>query len=181
MGQPKALTAQRVAELEQAVSARWAPEAFRRFQCVWLSHVLGLSAPAIAEALGLNPSSVRRIWAQFVREGATVIDGNGNRGGRRNQHMTFEEEAAFLREHSALFDHAGSGLMGALKEAFERRVGGAVHRTTIYRLLVRHGRTKVTARSSRSASSAVAGSSRWRGVTPPSVSQGRIRKPNKVR
>jgi transposase len=142
MNQTDASVTQIRAELERIVQARWTPEVFRRFQCVWLAHVLNLSAPEIAAALGLNVSTVRRIRTEFAREGACAIEGKGNRGGRRNQCMSFEEEVVFLRNHQELFSRSGIVQASALKEAFEARAGRLVHKTTIYRLLERHGRRR---------------------------------------
>lgn len=141
----KTSAAQKISELEQIVYARWAPEVFRRFQCVWLTYVLDLSAQEIAKAIGLSVSTVRRIRTEFGRDGIQAIDGKGNRGGRRNQCMSFEEESAFLRNHAELFSRTGVADVGALKEAFEATVGRAVHKTTIYRLLERHGRKRSNA------------------------------------
>lgn len=119
-------------ELGRFAESRWPPEVFRRFQCVWLSEVMGLPPQWIADALALHVSTVRRIRAEFLREGLDAIDGKGNRGGRRNHYLTFQEEAEFLRENAA-------GGLRELKVAFEARVGSVVHKTTIYRLLERHG------------------------------------------
>ena len=139
MSQAQAAVAQKIVELEQVIGGRWTPEVFRRFQCIWLTHALDLPAQAIAQALDLNVSTVRRIRAEFARDGVRAIDGKGNRGGRRNQCMSFEEELVFLRSHAELFDRSGAADVGALKAAFEARVGRTIHKTTIYRLLERHG------------------------------------------
>jgi hypothetical protein len=143
MRQASAFTSQRVAELDQIVLSKWTPEVFNRFQCVWLSFVLDMPAPEIATALGLNVSTVRRIRTEFLRDGSKAIVGKGNRGGRRNQHMSFEEEAEFLRDHPELFTRSGAGDVKSLKDAFEARIGKAVHKTTIYRLLERHGKQRM--------------------------------------
>lgn len=149
MNPVKAAAAQRISELEQIVMAHWTLEVFRRFQCVWLSYVLDLPAHEIAKVLGLHVATVRRIGAEFAREGILVIAGKGNRGGRRNQCMSFEEESAFLQKHTELFNRSGVVAVGALKEAFEASVGRTIHKTTIYRLLERHGRKKIGADAGR--------------------------------
>ena len=109
MTHARAAVAQRISELDQLVEARWPPEVFRRFQCVWLTHVLDLSAQEIAAALDLNVATVRRIRAEFARDGVCAIDGKGNRGGRRNQCMSLEEERAFLKSHTDLLERPGIG------------------------------------------------------------------------
>lgn len=135
---------QRMAELEQLVLERWTPEAFRRFQCIWLTSKLDLSTHDIAGALGLNISTVRRIRMEFGRDGIRAIEGKGNRGGRRNQHMTLDEERAFLRDCAGMLEAPGGGGVTALKEALEARLGVSVHKTTVYRLLERHGLRRIT-------------------------------------
>jgi hypothetical protein len=95
--------------------------------------------------------------------------------------MTFEEEAAFLREHSELFNRGGSGLVAALKASFERHVGDTVHKTTIYRLLARHGWTRTGVGSRRSTTAISVGSSRRKDGGPVPVSQGRKRRTRKTR
>jgi len=145
-GMKQAEAAPGLPELDQIVVARWSPEAFRRFQCVWLTHTLKLPAREIARALELNVSTVRRIRSEFARDGMKAIDGKGNRGGRRNECMSLEEEEAFLGSHADLFDRSGAADISALKAAFEAHVGRPVHKTTIYRLLERHGRKRIRRR-----------------------------------
>lgn len=159
----KTSVAQKISQLEQIVYARWAPEVFRRFQCIWLTYVLDLPVYEIAKAVGLSVSTVRRIRTEFGRDGVQAIDGKGNRGGRRNQCMSYEEESAFLRSHAEFFNRSGIADVGALKEAFEARVGRTVHKTTIYRLLERHGRKKGGADGGRSEGESTLAVSRRKG------------------
>lgn len=144
MDDRQASVLRRSQELERFAESRWPPEVFRRFQCVWLSEVMELDSQSIANALALHVSTVRRIRAEFLRKGVGAIDGKGNRGGRRNQYLTLQEEADFLRANAS----AG---MRELKEAFEARVGVVVHKTTIYRLLERHGARPGPRRTGRAA------------------------------
>ena len=126
-------------ELDQIVEERWKLEAFRRFQCIWLSRVAHLTARSIAEALCLNISTVRRIHAAFRRDGRVAIEGRGNRGGRRKGHLTLKEEAAFLDTFAEQSTDGRIHTINALKKAYESRIGKRVNKTTIYRLLERHG------------------------------------------
>jgi hypothetical protein len=61
--------------------------------------------------------------------------------------MTLTEEAAFLREHSQKSKDGKIRNVSELKHDYERRVGGTVHKTTIYRMLERHGWRKVAPRT----------------------------------
>ena len=147
MGKAAVLTAARIRELEDSVQERWSREAFLRFQCVWLRHALALSAPEISRALCISVSTVRRIHAEFIRTGRPAIEGKGNRGGRRRGLMTLAEEAAFLREHGRRSKDGKIRNVTELKRDYESRTGRTVHKTTIYRLLERHGWRKVAPRT----------------------------------
>lgn len=147
MGKAAIFTAARIRELEASAEERWSREAFLRFQCVWLRHALELSAPQIAQALCLSVSSVRRIHAEFIKTGRPAIEGKGNRGGRRRGLMTLAEESTFLREHARLSKDGKIRNVSELKRDYEIRTGRTVHKTTIYRLLERHGWRKVAPRT----------------------------------
>ena len=147
MGKAAAFTTERVRELEASAEERCSREAFLRFQCVWLRHTLELSAPAIAQALCISVSTVRRIHAEFIKTGRPAIEGKGNRGGRRRGLMSMAEEAAFLREHGRRSKDGKIRNVSELKRDFETRTGRTVHKTTIYRLLERHGWRKVAPRT----------------------------------
>lgn len=147
MGKASGFSAARTRELERSAAERWSREAFFRFQCVWLRHSLGLSAPEIARALQLSVSSVRRIHAEFIKIGRPAIEGKGNRGGRRKGLMSLDEEASFLREHSHQSKDGKIRNVSQLKRDYEACVGHSVHKTTIYRLLERNGWRKVAPRT----------------------------------
>lgn len=147
MGKAATFTADRVRELEDCLQERWSQEVFTRFQCVWLRHALALSAPEISQALCISVSTVRRIHAEFVKFGRSAIEGKGNRGGRRRELMSLAEEAAFLREHGRRSKDGKIRNVAELKRDYERRVGRVVHKTTIYRMLERHGWRKVAPRT----------------------------------
>lgn len=110
------------------------PEAARRYKCVWMRFALGMTASHIAEILRLNPCTVRHIHSAFLREGAKAILGRGNRGGRRRENMTIEEECAFLHNNAACAMDRRS-----LQRAYEEQVGKRVDASTIRHLLKRHG------------------------------------------
>jgi transposase len=82
--------------LEQALRGARSKAEFQRVQCVWLRAALGLNANQVAQALGWRPTSVRRLQAQFLRQGEGLWDRPG-RGGRHRQNLTREEEARLLQ------------------------------------------------------------------------------------
>jgi transposase len=68
---------------------------FQRVQCLWLRAALGLNANQVAQALGWRPTSVRRLQAQYGRQGEALWQRPG-RGGRRHQNLSVAEEAQLL-------------------------------------------------------------------------------------
>lgn len=146
MSQPESTRANPSQELDDIVRDRWKREAFRRFQCIWLSQVAHLAPKSIAEMLCLSISTVRRVCAAFERDGRIAIEGQGNRGGRRLGHLTFKEEAAFLNAFAKGSTNGRIHTINALKTAYESRIGKKVNKTTIYRLLERHGWGNVATR-----------------------------------
>lgn len=133
-------------ELEKVIGECWRLDAFKRFQCVWLACTFQLSAKEIAAALQLHISTVRRIQASYQREGRIVLEGRGNRGGRRRGYLTFEEEAAFLNAFARRLKNGRIRTINGLKAVYETRIGQKVNKTTIYRLLERHGWGNVATR-----------------------------------
>ena len=139
MGEASKLHPRRIRDFERIVKEHWKLDSFKRFQCVWLGQVLHLGAEEIAGALQLHVSTVRRIQAAYEREGRIAIEGRGNRGGRRRCYMSFEAEAAFLEAYARTARQGHICTITGLKTAFEEKVGHKVNKTTIYRLLERHG------------------------------------------
>src|ERR1039457_4044342 len=61
---------------------------FQRLQCLWLRAQLALSTEAIAQAVCLSVSHVRRIWSDYLRGGLAAAQGRP-RGGRRQPRQFF--------------------------------------------------------------------------------------------
>jgi len=118
---------------------------FQRAQAVWLRVALDLSDSEIATATGLSSNTVRCLQSRFRLRGETALIGVG-RGGRRRQNLTVDQEEEVLRP---FLEQAGSGAIlqvGPIKDAYERVVGREVPKSTVYRLLARHGWRKLAPR-----------------------------------
>ncbi|MGH7867155.1 MAG: winged helix-turn-helix domain-containing protein [Candidatus Dormibacteraceae bacterium] len=118
---------------------------YQRIQCVGLRAALGLSADQVATALGWLPTSVRRLQAQYLREGETALRTVG-RGGRRHQNLTLKEEQQILQRFSPQAERGGMLEVSRFKQAYEETVGHRVPKSTVYRMLARHGWRKITPR-----------------------------------
>jgi transposase len=116
-----------------------------RILCVWLRASLGLSSPQIATVLGWHPGSVRNLQARVLREGIGVLEQPG-RGGRHRAHLTRAEEEALLADFCFAAGQGGVVEAGPLRAAYEKQVEHPVAKSTLYRLLARHGWRKLVPR-----------------------------------
>lgn len=118
---------------------------YQRVQCLWLRAELGLNSTQIAAAVGFTSGTVRVIQSRYFAGGESALIGEG-RGGRRHQYLTAEEEDDLLKD---FFDKAREGgvlVVSEIKNAYEKKVGRTVNKTTVYRMLERHGWRKIAPR-----------------------------------
>jgi transposase len=118
---------------------------YRRALCLWLRAVLGLPAADIATALGWRTGSVHNLHSLYLRQGVTALSGVG-RGGRHRQLLTIEQESALLAAFSSAAAQGGVAEAGAVRAALEQQLGHDVDKSTVYRLLARHGWRKLVPR-----------------------------------
>jgi transposase len=138
---PKGASQQLARGLKQAKSKA----EFQRIQCLWLRASLGLGADQVAQAIGWQSSSVRRLQAQYLKEGKRVLQAVG-RGGRRNQNLTVEQERQLLAEFDVKAERSGMLEVSQIRRAYEDAVGHPVPKSTVYRMLARHGWRKIAPR-----------------------------------
>jgi transposase len=95
-------------------------------------------ATDIATHCGTTVAMVHQVIASYNRLGVAAVETPG-KGGRRRQYVSWQEEQAFL---APFFTRAARGEIataGEIKHAFEAQLGHPVHKSTISRLLNRHG------------------------------------------
>jgi transposase len=135
-------TVERLAErLKQATSR----SQYQRIQCVLIRATLGSSATEIAQLLGWSTATVHVMHSRWAKEGEAIFEVRA-RGGRRHQHLTPAQEAELL---APFVDRARAGAMlsaAEIQAAYRDLTGKAVARSTVYRLLERHGWRKVMPR-----------------------------------
>lgn len=103
-------------------------------------------AKSIALHTGVSIPTVRAVISRYNRLGPAALDTPG-KGGRRNQHLTPQQEQTFL---APFFERAERGQIATVHEihtALQTQLGTSVHESTVYRLLHRHGWRKLAARS----------------------------------
>ncbi len=143
MRPPKEIPDSAKEDLSRALKESRTKREYQRVLCIWLRVIMGLSADQIAFAVGLSVSSVWRIHSIYLREGEAALVCAEGRGGRRNQNMSKEEEEMFLQQ---FFQEAEKGdilEVSRVKAAYEKHVSHQVPKSTIYRMLDRHGWRKI--------------------------------------
>jgi transposase len=131
--------------LAEALSQAQTKAEFQRIQCLWLRDSLGLDANQVAIAIGWQPTSVRRLQAQYLKKGEQVLSSVG-RGGRRHQNLTLQPEQQLLAEFSSQAEAAGMSEVSRIQRAYEQTVRHPVPKSTVYRMLARHGWRKIAPR-----------------------------------
>jgi len=109
----------------------------RQCQAILIPALTGASLEVTARLLGVSRNHVCMLRRLF-RSGGTA-DAISTRGGRRRALMSIEEEAAFLAACRTSAHPAREPDVAFIHAAFERAVGRQVPKSTVYRLLARHG------------------------------------------
>ena len=118
---------------------------YQRIQCVLIRATLGSSAAQIAQLLGWSTATVHVMHSRWAKEGESIFDVK-RRGGRRHQHLTPEQEKELLAPFVQRAEAGGMLGVAEIVQAYRERCGQEVARSTVYRLLQRHGWRKVVPR-----------------------------------
>jgi transposase len=145
MRTPKPLSNEAIERLAKDLKQAKTKAEFQAVQCLWLRVSLGLSADQVATAIGWHPSSVRKLQSLYLREGSNALKRTG-RGGRRRQNLTLEEEQNLLQKFLYQSELGGILEVSQVKAAYEQAAGHRVPKSTVYRMLARHGWRKIAPR-----------------------------------
>ena len=102
-----------------------------------------------ARAVGWSQSTVKIIQSRYLREGEKVLLGKG-RGGRRYSNLTINQEKELLDSFLEKAKSGGVLVVSEIKIAYEKLFDKKVPKSTIYRMLARHGWRKIAPRSKHS-------------------------------
>ncbi len=102
-------------------------------------------AGEIALHTGLARQTVHNMVSEYNRTGEAFLKKPG-RGGRRKAYLTPEEEQRILKRFEALAFTGQVATAAGIQTAFEKCVGHEVSRSTVYRMMQRHGWRKVMPR-----------------------------------
>ncbi|MBU1627997.1 winged helix-turn-helix domain-containing protein [bacterium] len=102
-------------------------------------------AKQIALHTGLAEQTVHNFVSLYNRFGSQAIETPG-KGGRKHSYLSFDEEADFLKSFEEKAVKGQIATANEIKTALEKRLGHGVHKTTVYRILKRHGWRKLSPR-----------------------------------
>ena len=105
----------------------------------------GVKNPEIAIKLDTSAKVVSRWVSAYWKDGIQALVGGKYVGNRRN--MSLSEEEDFLDEYKKQAEQGQIVEVGAMKAAYEEKVGHTIGGNQIYRVLHRHGWRKVMPRS----------------------------------
>lgn len=131
--------------MESAQKAKTADE-LRAAQAVIFPVLLGVDDRTSAQLLGRCRGTVIRMRKQFRERHSGTVPADRNWGGRRRCYMSFQEERRFLSNFQGEAQKGGVISVVKIQQAFESLVGRKVAKTTIYRMLDRHGWRKILPR-----------------------------------
>lgn len=131
--------------MEQLLKLTHSLDEYRHLQSIYFRSKYEFSAQQIADMVGLKLQTIRNIHSAFLREGEAALQ-TKPMGGRRQTRLSLEEEEALL----ATFQVEGQlGRILAIHrvwQAYQEKVGQPVAKSTVYRLLYRHGWRKLAPR-----------------------------------
>jgi transposase len=110
----------------------------RYWHIIWLALTAPRHAEEIARQAGVSPVTVHRVLARYRRGGVAAIEGV-RKGGRRHGCLPLAEEAAFLAPFAERAAGGERVRVEEIQQVLQARLGHALHRVTVERLLARHG------------------------------------------
>ena len=115
-------------------------------QAVIIPALLGVSDRVAGEILGRSRGTVVRKRNGFRQQHSRKKSSSRKWGGRRYGYMRIDQERQFLSRFFEQASHGGVLIVSEIKRAFEVLVGRKVAKTTVYRMLDRHGWRKIMPR-----------------------------------
>lgn len=115
----------------------------RQSQGILIPALTGASLEITAEVIGLSRDRVCVLRRAFRSNGFKGVDATEGRGGRRRALMTPEDEARFLRPWEEAAAEGGVLVVPPVHAALEQVIGRKVAKSTVYRMLRRHGWRKL--------------------------------------
>lgn len=112
-------------------------EEIRQAQAVILPLEYNFSMEEVAAVIGVSRGWACQLRTRFIRSGG-LPEQKRQRGGRRRENMSKEEEAIFLAPFFEQEVRCGILVVGDVKKALDARLGRKTALATVYNLLHRH-------------------------------------------
>src|SRR5262245_27481203 len=113
------LPADEVQKRIQGEQRLWCPQ---RWEIIYQALTAPRQGEDIAKTVGVSLSTVRRVIAMYKQGGVAAIETPG-KGGRRHQHLTLEQERAFLQLFLARAARGEMATAAQIQRAFEAQIG----------------------------------------------------------
>ncbi len=120
--------------------------AHKQRMTIWLTSVGRLHAPKVAEILGVSVQSVWLWTRQYNSKGPKGLERKG-RGGRRWAFMSRERETELLKTFIKRARKGDVAKVKDIRDVIEKELKRKVSMTYVYRLLARHGWSRIIALS----------------------------------
>lgn len=134
-----------VDEIKDRMRTEERPWVRQHWWIIYNALVAPRKAEEIALHTGVSATTVHRVIATYNRMGPGVIE-QSEKGGRHHEYLTLQQEQALLQPFFARAERGEIATAEEIKQAFEAEVQHAVHISSIYRLLDRHGWRKLVPR-----------------------------------
>lgn len=118
----------------------------QRWMIIYQAKVAPATADELAKRFGVAVSTIHYIISTYNRKGACGIETPG-KGQRQRAYLSYDNEKSFLKPFIEKADKGELTTINQIKAGYDKLVGKQVNRSTIYRLLKRHGWRKVVPRS----------------------------------
>jgi transposase len=145
MRTPQIITDKTKKQISELLNQTKTKADFQRVECLWLRASLDLSPEQIALALGLQKHTVQQNQSTFFKKGENALIGKG-KGGSYHRNLSSEEEIRLLAPFIEQAKDGGVLIATDIKRAYEEQVGYEVPKSTVYRMLARHGWRKIKPR-----------------------------------
>lgn len=146
MGRKKSFNIDEIKNLEEALELTDKKVEIKRILAIKAKAELGLSNEAIGTLLNYSEFTIRDIISSYSKNGLDGLMLQAKRGGRKRENMTISEEKELLSYFSGQANEGSIVTAAKIKEEYEKRITRKVHKSTVSRLLKRHGWRKIVPR-----------------------------------
>jgi len=143
MARPAKVSDEMIHAARQIVQEAKTAREIRTGLSVLIPRVCGVTNKDAADVLGLGVATVARMQSQIRNQVNGKEEDKDNWGGRRRETLSKEEELDFLAPWVEKATTGGVLVVPPIQAALEERLGHSVARSTVYRILARHGWRKV--------------------------------------